>query len=321
MRKKKPGATVRELLDFSKQSDNDLNILLISKKHILTRHMTNNEINRPGMSLFGFYEHFAWERLQVFGRGESAYLEKLHKEKNLDSIRLFFEHDLPALIFANGYKPPPQIFELAEDRQIPILVSDLTTTKITIRLQEFFNRYLAPKEILHGVLMEIFGMGALLIGKHSVGKSECALELIERGHLFIADDVVDIRLVENYYLLGTGSKLIAHHMEVKGIGIINVAHLFGVGSIRNEKKIDMVIVLEPHQKDKQYDRVGIESKYKEILGVKVPQVTIPIQPGTNIPILVETAAKNERLKKIGYNPAKEFTKKLTHMLDQGIDII
>jgi HPr kinase/phosphorylase len=187
-------------------------------------------------------------------------------------------------------------------------------------LQEFFARALSPKTVLHGVMLEVFGLGLLLEGKSGVGKSECALELIERGHRFIADDVVDVRAIQGRTLVASSSRVIAHHMEIRGIGIINIAHLFGVSRIRNEKEIDFVVNLEPFDRKKKYERLGLDEMSREVLGVRIPCVELPVQPGTNIPILVETAAMNQRLKMVGYNPAREFSKKVSTLIEKGEDI-
>ncbi len=311
--------SVRELLEFSKVEYDSLNLEVLSKKNNFNRKIKSYNINRPGMSLFGFFEFFASDRLQLFGLGECAYIKQLIKKKNFTNLKNFFEYDIPTCIFCHGYIPPEEIISLAANHAIPILSTTLSTSEVTGKIQDFFHKTLAPKEVAHGVLMEIFGMGVFIVGESGVGKSECALELIERGHRFIADDVVDIRLIENSHLVGSGSKIIAHHMEIRGIGIINIAHLFGVSSIRNEKKIDLIIKLELINENLTYNRGVAEAEFQDILGVKIPKITIPIQPGTNIPILVETAAINQRLKKFGYNPAEEFNKKINSFIEGDLD--
>ena len=313
--------SVKELLEFSKEEYDSLNLKVLSKKNNFSRKIESYNINRPGMSLFGFFDFFASERLQLFGLGESTYVKQLIKEKNFANLKKIFEHDIPACIFCHGYVPPEDIISLAAKNAIPIISTTLSTSEVIGKIQDFFHKTLAPKEVVHGVLMEIFGMGVFMVGESGVGKSECALELIERGHRFIADDVVDIRLIENSYLVGSGSKVIAHHMEIRGIGIINIAHLFGVSSIRNEKKIDLIIGLEMTNEGDTYNRGVVEAEFEDILGVKIPKLTIPIKPGTNTPILVETAAINQRLKKFGYDPAAEFNKKINSLIENEIDVI
>jgi HPr kinase/phosphorylase len=312
--------TVRQLLEYSSKNEQGLQLHTVSETHNLNRKMLNNDINRPGMNLFGFYKYFVFERVQVFGNGESAYVEELDKNGKLDSISHFFDFDIPVIVFTNNKQPPKSFLELAKKNKIPILVSELSTNVFVNRIQIFFSKALAPRVIFHGVMMDVFGIGILIEGKGGIGKSECALELIERGHRFIADDVVDIRLIDSKNLLASSSQVIAHHMEIQGIGVINIANLFGVGAIRNEISVDMIIHIEPLNKKKKYDRLGLETEYKEILGINVPIITIPVQQGTNIPILIETATMNQRLKFMGFNPAKEFNKKLSSLIQKGIDI-
>lgn len=312
--------SVRDLLEFSKEEYNCLDLHVLSEGSDLDRELKNADINRPGLSLFGFFDYFAYNRLQLFGMGEISYLKQLIEKKQFENLEKFFDYDIPACIFCRGYIPPETIRSLAEKNKIPVLYTSLSTSELVAKIQDFFHKALAPKEILHGVLMEIFGMGVLITGDSGVGKSECALELIERGHRFIADDIVNISLLENTYLIGSSSKVIAQHMEIRGIGVINIAHLFGVSSIRNDKKLDLIAELRQMNKKNKDDNVSSDPEFEDILGVKVPKLTIPIQPGTNIPILVETASINQRLKKFGYNPAEEFNKKLNALIDQNVDI-
>lgn len=309
--------TVRGLQEYAERHQPNLELTLVSVKHDLEREIRTGDVNRPGMNLFGYFEHFAWERVQVFGKGEFTYLAKISRENRLDEIREFFNYAMPCVIFSSGARPPEAFLKLAETNQTPVLVSQLPTTQLISQLYDFFGKALAPKVVVHGVMMEIFGLGVLIEGQPGVGKSECALELIERGHRFIADDVVDIRCIEGKNLLATSSKVISHYMELRGLGIINVAHLFGVSAILNEKAIDFIVNLEPFNKRKKYDRLGMEDQYREILGIRAPTTIIPVQPGTNIPILVEAASMNQRLKMMGYNPAREFTKKVNQYIEKG----
>jgi HPr kinase/phosphorylase len=199
----------------------------------------------------------------------------------------------------------------------PILVSSLATNVMTTRLTKILEDAFAPRKSIHGVLVEVFGVGILIVGRSGVGKSECALELIERGHRLVADDVVDIRSVSDTFLIGSGAKLIRHHMEIRGLGIINIKQLFGVGAIRDKKQIQVVVSLEEWDVKKEYDRLGMEDSTYSILGVEVPLLNIPVKPGRNVPILIETAAMNFRLNKLGYNTAKEFDRELMHRIQEG----
>ncbi|MBN8218499.1 MAG: HPr(Ser) kinase/phosphatase [Spirochaetes bacterium] len=309
--------TVRGLQEYAERHQPNLELTLVSVKHTLDREIRTGDVNRPGMNLFGYFEHFAWERVQVFGKGEFTYLAKISKENRLSEIREFFNYAMPCIIFSSGARPPEAFLKLAETNETPVLVSQLPTTQLISQLYDFFGKALAPKVVVHGVMMEIFGLGVLIEGQPGVGKSECALELIERGHRFIADDVVDIRCIEGKTLLAASSKVISHYMELRGLGIINVAHLFGVSAILNEKAIDFIVNLEPFNKRAKYDRLGMEDQYREILGIRAPTTLIPVQPGTNIPILVEAASMNQRLKMMGYNPAREFTKKVNQYIEKG----
>lgn len=312
--------TVQQLLDFSQKSDRKLRLTLVTKNAQLDRPIVTKDLNRPGMNLFGFYEHFAFDRLQIFGKGESAYVQKLDNEGNLDSLSHFFTYLIPGIVFAYGFTPPQRFVEMADQNGIPILTTSLESPALIESLENYFGRALAPRIVMHGVMMEVYGMGILIEGEAAMGKSECALELIERGHRFVADDVVDIRIIDGKVLTATSSHVIAHHMEIRGIGIINIAHLFGIGAILSEKNIDLVVHIEQYNKETKYDRLGLEMEYTSILGMNVPILKIPIHPGSNMPILVETAAMNHRLKLVGYNPAREFNKKLTSMIEQGVDI-
>jgi len=199
---------------------------------------------------------------------------------------------------------------------VPVLVSSLPTNVMTARVIKILEDAFAPRTSVHGVLVEVFGVGILIVGKSGVGKSECALELIERGHRLVADDVVDVRSISNSLLIGSGAKLIRHHMEIRGLGIINVKQLFGVGAIRDTKQIQLVVNLEAWDVNKEYDRLGLEETTYSILGVEVPLHTIPVKPGRNIPILIETAAMNFRLTKLGYNTAKEFNRELATYIEE-----
>ncbi len=311
---------LKKIIDYSQNTNDNLKINLISKNHTLNRPISPIEINRPGLSLVGFYDYFAYHRIQVIGQGEYAYLKKIKTDSQKKELKKMFSYEIPCFIFSHKNIPPNFFIEMAKEKKIPVAVSELETGHLIKLIKNSFRKILAPKIIYHGVMMELYGMGVLVTGEHGIGKSECCLEIIEKGHLFIADDVIDIRLLENNALMASGSKVIAHHMEIQGIGIINIAHLFGVGSIRNEKEIDLIIHLETYEAKKHYERIGLKTNKKEILGVKIPIVTIPIQPGTNLPVLIETATMNQRLKTNGYNTAKEFSKKLIDYLEEGKNI-
>jgi len=308
--------TVLSLLDLDLKEHDALELRCICGRKGLGRQISSPDINRPGLALSGFFESFAYQRIQLIGRGESAYLHLLESEGHVEGVSKIFTFPIPCFIFANGEHPAPIFADAAEAADCPILVSDLSSTELSSRLMRVLTNIFAPKTSVHGVLVEVYGIGILLIGESGVGKSETALELIERGHRLVADDVVEIRCVSGNILMGSGAnKVIGHHMEIRGLGIINVTHLFGVGAIRDKKQVQLICSLEEWDASKVYDRIGTEEKTMDILGVQVPQLEIPVKPGRNIPIIVETAAMNERLKKMGYHSAKEFNQNILRWLE------
>ncbi|MFC1503905.1 HPr(Ser) kinase/phosphatase [Spirochaetota bacterium] len=311
---------IRKLLEFSDKGEHSLKIRVVSGEKGLDNVITTIFINRPGLNLFGFYEKFAFERVQIFGAGEAAFLDKLVKEKSFTNLEKFFSFKIPCCIFSHNYNVPDSIKNISEKKDIPILVSALDSTILINNIEYIFSYEVAPRTMIHGVMIEVFGIGVLITGESGVGKSECALELIERGHRLISDDVVDIRLLADDSLVGFGSKLIKHHMEIRGLGILNIAHLFGVGSIRDSKNIDIIINLEKWDEDKQYDRLGLDDETQSILDKKITKIDIPVRPGRNIPIIIETAAMNYRLKCMGYHSAKEFNKRVTSLIERGEEL-
>jgi HPr kinase/phosphorylase len=226
-----------------------------------------------------------------------------------------FTYPIPCCVFTHSLAPTPDYVEIAEKAECPTLQTDLTTSEFTMRILRVLSTIYAPKQTMHGVLVEVFGIGVLLLGDSGVGKSESALSLVERGHRLIADDMVEIRRVSGNILMGTGAQMVSHHMEIRGLGIINITHLFGVGAIRDKKQIQLVVQLEYWDSAKTYDRIGAEEDTLDILGVHVPCVTVPIKPGRNIPVIIETAARNERLKKMGYYSAREFNRNVMNWLE------
>jgi len=278
--------SIAKLLELAQEED-VLHLRIITGESTLEKEITNYDINRPGLALAGDYDYFDYDRIQVFGRGEFHYLMKIVEKNELSSIRKFFEYPVTCCVFSNGNEPPDVFKDMAEKVGVPILVSTLPTNLLSTRITKLLADAFAPKTSVHGVLVEVFGVGILIIGKSGVGKSECALELIERGHRLVADDVVDIRSISDTFLIGSGAKLIRHHMEIRGLGIININHLFGVGAIRDKKQIQLVMSLEEWDAKKEYDRLGLTESVYTILGVEVPLLTIPVRPGRNIPILIE----------------------------------
>jgi HPr kinase/phosphorylase len=308
--------TVLDLLDLDLKEHNALNLKCIGGRPGLTRSIEVPDLNRPGLALSGFYDNFAYKRIQIFGRGENAYLQKLNAEGKTDTIEKLFSYVLPCVIFTHSLEPNGEFMRFAEDSGCPVLQTDLPSSDFSARLLRALSNVFAPQVVMHGVLVEVYGIGVLIIGDSGVGKSEAALELIERGHRLVADDAVDIRCVSGNILMGAGAnKVIGHHMEIRGLGIINITHLFGVGAIRDRKQIQLVVRLEEWDSNKVYDRLGSTDNTIEILEVKIPCLNIPIKPGRNLPILIETAAMNERLKRMGYYSAREFNQNVIRWLE------
>jgi HPr kinase/phosphorylase len=308
--------TVLDLLDLDLKEQNALDLRCIGGRKGLPREITVPDLNRPGLALSGFFESFAWQRIQIFGRGENAFLKKLEDEGKTESLEKLFSYPIPACIFTHNLAPGRNFFRLAEAAGCPLLQTDLPSSEFTSRVLRVLTDIFAPQTSLHGVLVEVYGIGILITGDSGVGKSETALELIERGHRLVADDVVEIRCVNGSILMGQGAnKVIGHHMEIRGLGIINITHLFGVGAIRDKKQIQLVCGLEEWDPEKVYDRIGTAEKTTEILGVRVPMLEIPVKPGRNVPIIIETASMNERLKKMGYHSAKEFNQNILRWLE------
>jgi HPr kinase/phosphorylase len=308
--------TVLDLINLDLKEHNSLNLKCIGGRKGLIRKISMPDINRPGLALTGFFDSFGHERLQIFGQGEAAYLRKLEEDKSGDTIREMFSYPMPCCVFTHGLFPSESFAEISEEAQCPILQTGLTTSEFCARITRILSEVFAPQKSIHGVLVEVYGLGVLILGDSGVGKSETALELIRNGHRLVADDVVDIRCVNGNVLMGKGSnKIIAHHMEIRGQGIINVTHLFGVRAIREKKEVQLVVRLEEWDSRKNYDRIGIEDQFEEFLGVNIPKLEIPVKPGRNIPIIIEVAAMNERLKKMGHNSAKEFNHNILKWLE------
>ena len=268
------------------------------------------DVNRPGLHLAGFFEFFDPKRIHIMGRMEYAYLEQLSEKERKERIDNFFRLKFPCIILTRGLNVFPEILEAAEANQIIVLRTADSTSSFLSGLINFLNVELAPRITRHGVLIEIYGEGVLLLGDSGVGKSEAAIELVKRGHRLVADDAVEIRRVSNRSLVGSSPENIRHFLELRGIGIINARRLFGMGSIKVTEKIDMIVKMEIWDPEKVYARMGMESEYSTILGIKVPSHTIPVKPGRNLAIILEVAAMNNRQKKMGYNAAQELMQNL-----------
>lgn len=311
-----PEFTILDLLDLDLKEHNHLGLTCIAGRTGLSRKITTSKISRPGLPLCGFFEEFSNNSIQVFGKGEQAYLEKLEHEHTFTNIERFFQYDIPCCVFCDGADPSPRFTALAEETGTTILKTELISSDFSRRLYQTLDEVFAPTQTIHGVLVEVYGIGVLITGESGVGKSETALELIERGHRLISDDTVRLRNISDNFIIGMGENpLLAHHMEIRGLGILNLANLFGVGAIRDRKQVQLSVKLEPWDAKKDYDRVGEGALVDHYLGIAIPMVLIPVKPGRNIPVIIETAARNERLKKLGYYSAKEFDQSVLKWLE------
>ena len=268
------------------------------------------DYNRPGLELTGYLDYFDKERILIIGLKEYYYLEMRSPEERAESLERFLSLAPPAMIFCRGLQPFDEVKTVAAKYGVAVLVSQEATSDLTASLVSSLNVHLAPRVTRHGVLVEVYGEGLLLMGDSGIGKSETAIELIKRGHRLIADDAVEIRRVSNKTLVGSSPENIRHFIELRGIGIINARRIYGMGAIKTTEKIDMVIKLELWDNTKIYDRMGMDTEYMEILGNKVPMITIPVKPGRNLAVIIEAAAVNNRQKKMGYNAAKELLSNL-----------
>ena len=272
------------------------------------------DLNRPGMQFCGFYEYFAYERPQVIGKVEMTYLESMEPDARRKMLRTYFSYNLPCVVICRGMVPPPELIEEAALRDIAVYQNNMVTTKFTFSAINFLNRRLAPRITRHGVLVDVYGVGVLLTGESGVGKSEAALELVKRGHQLVADDVVDICRVSDDRLTGEAPEMVRHFMEIRGIGIIDIRAMYGVGSVIVNKTIDLVMHMEQWNENKEYDRLGLTEETITILGVKIPHQIMPVRPGRNLAIIIEVAARNLSLKRLGYSAAHELDRRLTDMI-------
>ena len=272
--------------------------------------LTVEDVARPGMQLAGYFDHFEPMRLQVIGNVEVSYLQKLTQEERAIIFDRLFSYKIPALLIARNIAEDPQCLAMAKKHDVTLLRSHEPTSTIVSTIIAYLKAALAPSVTRHGVLMEIYGEGVLMIGESGMGKSETAVELVKRGHRLIADDAVEIRKVSSSKLVGTAPELIRNYVELRGIGIINVAKLFGMGAVKAENEINLVINVVPWKNHEVYDRIGLEDQHMEILGVNIPMYTIPVSPGRNLAVILEVAAMNNRQRKMGYNPALEFTQQI-----------
>lgn len=273
--------------------------------------LTQSAVNRIALQLTGFFEHFDSERIQLIGNVEHAYLHNFDDEHMIPIYEKIFDYKIPCVVFCRGLEPSDCMLNVAERKEIPILVTEMATSDFISQTVEYLNEALAPRISIHGVFVDVYGEGVLIMGESGIGKSEAALELIRRGHRLVSDDVVEIRRIGNDTLIGTSPDITRHFIELRGIGIIDVKSIFGVESVMLTQKIDMVIRLEDWNREANYDRLGLEEDYIEFLGSKVVCYSIPVRPGRNLAVIVESAAINFRAKKMGYNAAQELYNRVT----------
>lgn len=272
------------------------------------------DINRPALQLTGFFEHFDSERVQIIGYVEYTFLEKMDEEKKREVYKTLLSYKIPCIIFCRNLPPEQMLLDMAVEADVPIFITEKKTSAFTAEIIRWLNVQLAPCISIHGVLVDVYGVGVLIMGESGIGKSEAALELVKRGHRLVSDDVVEIRKVSDETLVGSAPDITRHFIELRGIGIVDVKTLFGVLSVRETQNIDLVITLEEWDKEKEYDRLGLEEQYTEFLGNKVVCHQLPIRPGRNLAVIVETASINYRQKKMGYNAAEELYKRVQRNL-------
>ena len=280
--------------------------------------LTVEDVSRPGIQLAGYFDHFDPMRLQVLGNVEMSYLARLSDDARASTLDRLFSYKFPALLITRNICPNPQCIEMAKKHNVTLLRSSEPTSTTVSAIITYLKSALAPRVTRHGVLMEIYGEGVLLTGESGIGKSEAAVELLKRGHRLISDDAVEIKKISGNSLIGTAPELIRDYVELRGIGIVNVAKLFGMGAVKIDNTIDLVVNIVPWNTHEVYDRLGLEDQYTEILGVKVPMNTIPITPGRNLAVILEVAAMNNRQRKFGYNPAREFTEHINRHFEKNM---
>lgn len=307
------GLTVEEL--FQEKKDY-LELMIMSDRSGLKRSISENGIDRPGLALAGFTDRFAYKRVQVLGETELTYLASLTKVRRKAAIEGMLRFDIPCIFITKGQQVPVELIEVADRRKMVVMVSKLTTTEFIKRLDIFLDSIFAPSVTVHGTLVDVYGVGLLYTGKSGIGKSECALDLIERGHRLVADDMVKIIRRTPEIITGSGSELLGHHMEIRGMGIIDIEKLFGIRAIRLQKRIEVEVRLVYWEDQDNYERLGLEDRYTKILGVEIPIVTIPVSPGKNITVISEVIAMNHMLRVFGTNPAQEFQKRLMEAIQR-----
>lgn len=272
--------------------------------------VSSADINRPGLQLIGFFNYFDPKRIEIIGKVEMTYLEKMQPSERRESLDKLFSYKFPAAIITRSMSPFPEMLEAAQKYNVPILQTEEISSRFMSEIIRNLNVWLAPRITRHGVLVEVYGEGLLLLGESGVGKSETAIELLKRGHRLVADDAVEIKKVSNSSLVGSSPAIIRHFIELRGIGIVNVRNIFGMGAVKDTEKIDLIVHLEHWRQGVEYDRLGIDETYTNLLGIDVPSITIPVRQGRNLAVIMEVAAMNNRQKRMGFNAAQELNERL-----------
>ncbi|MCB5260946.1 MAG: HPr(Ser) kinase/phosphatase [Candidatus Cloacimonetes bacterium] len=298
--------TVREFFDAKKK---DLALSLVTEPETLSKKVNSPHVNRPGLALAGYLEVFSAERIQVFGETEVRFLQSLKEEELVVRIRDMFKMDIPCIIITKGLTLPPVIEYLANDLNIALLSSRLSTINLIQHLSRYLLDIFALEKTIHATLVDVFGLGILLTGKSGIGKSECALDLVHRGHSLVGDDLITLRYLDDQ-LFGRPGREFGHFMEIRGVGFVNVERMFGIERTRRQKTIDLQIELMPWQENMDYERIGLTNSFAEHLGVKIPIIYLPVSPGKNVSVIVEVAAMNGILKGVGYDAAEDFNRKV-----------
>jgi HPr kinase/phosphorylase len=306
------GISIRELLE---EHRSNLSLKLVAGRKGIDKRLVIGEVHRPGLALAGFIDLYTYDRLQVLGNTELFYLESLPEEERKGSIETIYQFDLPCVVITNGGEPFPEMVKISDEKGVPLLVTRFATTRFVHLFSFYLDDIFAPQVKLHGSLVDVYGVGLLFTGRSAMGKSEVALDLVERGHRLVADDVVAVTRRSNGVLMGTGIEGLRYHMEIRGLGIVDVKSTFGIRAIRKQKRIEVQVQLAEWDNSEDYERIGLEDNITSILGIEIPVVTVPIFPGKNITVITEVIALNHLLKLDGYHPAKEFNRKLIEIME------
>lgn len=296
------------------------NLQIVSGNEGVGRAITTSDISRPGLEMAGYFTHYPANRVQLLGMTELSFFEMLPQAVKVERMRLLCARNTPAIIISRDLEAPRELIDASNENDVPVLRTKQTTTHFSSRLTNYLESELAPTTAIHGVLVDIYGIGVLILGKSGVGKSETALELVKKGHRLVADDSVEIRQESENFIIGSPPPLLEHLLEIRGIGIINIMTLFGASAIRPYKRITLVVELETWDPDKMYDRLGLDEEKMKILDTDLTKLTIPVQPGRNVSVIIEVAAMNYRLKRMGVNAAQEFSRRLDAVIASNEDM-